>query len=259
MKFKVGQKIRMVRNESEAQVGDTGIIQALPCSSSPTYDSYAVEFPCFAGTDCGHNCHGLVPSNNGHWISENQMELASEQEEPMTFKEKLRAFKGGTAVLHAPTQEIWDKLMVELEKQGYKWLDESAPTSEPWSPSRWVDYKGIILRSSGIAYWGDSGEIVELTEDDFIVEPSSVTIISPSGEEKHIHAVVTKKDNDYIIKETRIPKFSVGDNFVSKEGVLGKVLDFSNKGEYYYRWITSENYYSLPLEKFEDIMSKVEW
>ena len=116
MKFKVGQKIRMVRNESEAQVGDTGIIQALPCSSSPTYDSYAVEFPCFAGTDWGHNCHGLVPSNNGHWISKNRMELASEQEANM--------YKIGDSVRIKSKQKLAKLYGNKMERFPYEWYEE---------------------------------------------------------------------------------------------------------------------------------------
>lgn len=76
MKFKVGQKVRIVEDNCFARVGDMGIIR----SSLGDY-SYAVEFPCFDGTDRGHDCDGLVPSGNGHWIDENQMELASEQED----------------------------------------------------------------------------------------------------------------------------------------------------------------------------------
>ena len=50
MKFKVGQKVRMVRGESDARVGDIGIIRALPSG----WNSYAVEFPRFKGTSNEH-------------------------------------------------------------------------------------------------------------------------------------------------------------------------------------------------------------
>ena len=150
MKFKVGQWVRMVRGYGVAEIGDVGIIREAP----KEFHKYAVEFPCFDGCNCGHDCGGLVPSRNGYWIEEDCMELASEQEEPITLKEKLKAFKSGTAVLHAPTQELWDKLMVELEKQGYKWSDGGDPTTEPWNPSPWIGYKGIILRGPGIVHCG---------------------------------------------------------------------------------------------------------
>ena len=48
----------------------------------------------------------------------------------MTLEEKLEKFKAGTYVLHAPTKEIWDKLMVELERRGYTWLSDTTMTSK---------------------------------------------------------------------------------------------------------------------------------
>lgn len=75
MKFKVGQKVRMVEVNCDARVGDIGIIRALP---NEINREYAVEFPCFAERGLGHDCDGLVPSGNGHWILEDQMELASD-------------------------------------------------------------------------------------------------------------------------------------------------------------------------------------
>ena len=78
MKFKVGQKVRMVEDNCDARVGDIGIIVAVPGDNH----SYAVEFPCFNGVPRGHNCDRLVPSGNGHWIDGYKMELASEQDFP---------------------------------------------------------------------------------------------------------------------------------------------------------------------------------
>ena len=177
MKFKVGQKIRMVRNESEAQVGDTGIIQALPCSSSPTYDSYAVEFPCFAGNDCGHNCHGLVPSNNGHWISENQMELASEQDDPII------------------------------------------PQDFP-----------------------------EITQVTVIGEPKSNCVIE-------MRAKVTKNENGYTIEKLAEPKFTVGEQFATASGKLGKVTKVNPEGNYCVQWFNGKYCSAQP----EDTMHKIVW
>ena len=74
MKFKVGQKVRMVEDECDARVGDIGTIVAVPGDNH----SYAVEFPCFNGIHRGHNCDRLVPSGNGHWIDEYEMELVQE-------------------------------------------------------------------------------------------------------------------------------------------------------------------------------------
>ena len=245
MKFKVGQKVRMVNDNTRV-----GIIRALP---NETWEYYAVEFPCFDGITRGHDCHGLVPLGNGHWISEGQMKLASEQEEPMTLKEKLKAFKSGTAVLHAPTKELWDKLMVELEKQGYKWLDESAPTSEPWSPNRWVDYKGIILRSSGIAYWDGPCDILEITPRDF-PEFTQVTIKDNFGTTT-VRAKVTKSNDGYTIEKLAEPKFTVGEQFATASGKLGKVTKVNPEGNYCVQWFNGKYCSAQP----EDTMHKIVW
>ena len=209
MKFKVGQKVRMAKNRIDARVGDIGIVRALPDGSV----EYAVEFPCFEGTDRGHSCHGLVPSRNGHWIDEDQMELASEQEEPMTLKEKLKAFKSGTAVLHAPTEELWDKLMAEFEKQEYKWENGSLPTELSFN---WGRYKGdtcVHNNTEGFnygpcGYYKNKGiTILELTPQDF-PEITQVTIKDSSGTTT-VRAKVTKGDNGYTIEKLAEPKFTV--------------------------------------------------
>ena len=247
MEFKVGQKVRMVKNRIDARVGDVGIIRVLPRGSW----EYAVEFPCLDGTDRGHYCHGTVPSGNGHWIDEDEMEIV--QEKSVTLKEKLKAFKSGTAVLHAPTEELWDKLMAELEKQGYKWIDESNPTSEPWDPNRWVNYKGIILRNSGIAYWGDSGEIIELTPQDFY-EITQVTIKDSSGTTT-VRAKVIKGIDGYTIEKLAEPKFTVGEQFVTASGKLGKVTEVNPEGNYCVQWFNGKYCSAQP----EDTMCKIVW
>ena len=53
MKFKVGQKVRMVEDNCDARVGDIGIILAVPRGN----EEYAVEFPCFNGIPSGHDCY----------------------------------------------------------------------------------------------------------------------------------------------------------------------------------------------------------
>ena len=181
------------------------------------------------------------------------MELASKQEEPMTLKKKLKAFKSGTAVLHAPTKELWGKLMTELEKQGYKWIDESNPTSEPWDPNRWVNYKGIILRNSGIAYWGDSGEIIELTPQDFY-EITQVTIKDSSGTTT-VRAKVIKGIDGYTIEKLAEPKFTVGEQFVTASGKLGKVTEVNPEGNYCVQWFNGKYCSAQP----EDTMCKIVW
>lgn len=180
----------------------------------------------------------------------------------MTLEQKIAKFKNGIIVLHTPTENIYDMLMQKLENMGVKWSGDTEPTTG----TQWLHYGELTcvnFRADhmffGHCFDYNGRTVIDVKEDDFIVEPSSVTIISPSGEEKHIRGTVTKKDNDYVIKEVLTPKFSVGEEFVSKEGILGKVLGFSTKGEYYYRWITLYNVHSMSLEQFEGIMSKVEW
>ena len=95
MKFKVGQKVRMVEDNCDARVGDIGIIRATPGNG---HTSYAVEFPCFKERGSGHNCGGLVPSWDGHWIGDDQMELASEQDFPEITQVTIKDDSGTTTV-----------------------------------------------------------------------------------------------------------------------------------------------------------------
>ena len=94
MKFKVGQKVRMVEENCDALVGDIGTVVALPNE----LHSYVVEFPCFEGVARGHNCDGLVPSGNGHWVDEYEMEIASEQDFPEITQVTIKDSSGTTTV-----------------------------------------------------------------------------------------------------------------------------------------------------------------
>ena len=95
MKFKIGQKVRMVEDECYARVGDIGIIRVLPRGGW----EYAVEFPCFKERKCGHDCNGLIPSWNGHWIYGYQMELASDpQDFPEITQVTIKDDSGTTTV-----------------------------------------------------------------------------------------------------------------------------------------------------------------
>lgn len=249
MKFKVGQKVRMVEENCDARVGDIGTVVAVPENNH----GYTVEFPCFKERNCGHHCDGLVPSGNGHWIDWGQMEPANEQEETMTLKEKLKAFQSGTTALHAPTQELWDKLMVELEKQGYGWINGSAPTSEPWKPDHWIDYKGIILKNGGIAYCDDPCDILEITPQDF-PEITQVTIKDDSGTTT-VRARVTKGTDGYTIEKLAEPKFTVGEQFATSTGKLGKVTKVNPEGNYCVQWFNGKYCSAQP----EDTMRKIVW
>ena len=160
MKFKVGQKVRMVEDECNARVGDIGVIIATPRGNK----EYVVEFPCFKERNCGHNCGGVVPSRNGHWIYGYQMELASEQ---------------------------------------------------------------------------------EITQ---------VTIKDDSGTTT-VRAKVTKDPNGYTIEKLAEPKFTVGEQFVTASGKLGKVTKVNPEGNYCVQWIDGRYCSGQP----EDTMRKIVW
>ena len=161
MKFKVGQKIRMVEDNCDALVGDIGTVVALPNE----LHSYAVEFPCFEGIARGHNCDGLVPSGNGHWIEEGEMELAQ--------------------------------------------------------------------------------DLPEITQ---------VTIKDDSGTTT-VRAKVTKGNDGYTIEKLAEPKFTVGEQFVTVSGKLGKVTKVNPEGNYCVQWFNGKYCSAQP----EDTMRKIVW
>ena len=89
----------------------------------------------------------------------------------MTLDEKLEKFKAGTYVLHVPTKEIWDKLMVELERRGCMWLSDTTMTSK----DTWSGYIGDC-RESALG-------ILEITEEDFTAPSETVESVMKSIEE----------------------------------------------------------------------------
>ena len=104
---------------------------------------------------------------------------------PQTLEDKLALFKAGTHVLHTPTQEIYDKLMIELEKRWYVWASGDKPTEfNAYSgnescvgyDNRLGDSCGIRL---GLLEWcNEAGmEILSLTTEDFAT-PQVITITS---------------------------------------------------------------------------------
>ena len=164
MKFKVGQKVRMVEDNCDARLGDTGIIRALPSRIG----AYAVEFPCFKERNRGHSCGGLVPSGNGYWIDKYQMELASEPQ--------------------------------------------------------------------------DFPEITQVT----IKDDSGTTTV---------RAKVTKDPNGYTIEKFGEFKFTVGEQYVTASGKLGKVTKVNPEGNYCVQWFNGKYCSAQP----EDTMRKIVW
>ena len=102
-----------------------------------------------------------------------------------TLEDKLALFKAGTHVLHTPTQEIYDKLMVELEKRGYVWASGDNPTEfNAYSGNEsCVGYDNRLRGSCGIhlgllEWCKEAGmEVLTLTPEDFST-PQVITITS---------------------------------------------------------------------------------
>lgn len=92
-----------------------------------------------------------------------------------TLEDKLALFKAGTHVFHTPTQEIYDKLMVELEKRGYVWASKHKPTAfNNFSISKHVEYDehdNCLYGSPKLS------NVITLTTEDFST-PQVITITS---------------------------------------------------------------------------------
>ena len=108
----------------------------------------------------------------------------------MILEEKLEKFKSGTAVLNTPTQEIYDRLMIELEKRGYKWCSGRGASDNP--SDRWGDTKEMTCvsnRTNGMYYCDRTYyesrnlSILEITEEDFTAPSETVESVMKSIEE----------------------------------------------------------------------------
>jgi hypothetical protein len=73
--FKIGDKVRVIKDYYAASVGDEGIIRALPNHNGSTgyTECYSVEFPSWCSV--GHKCNGTVPSGQGQWVMPECLEL----------------------------------------------------------------------------------------------------------------------------------------------------------------------------------------
>ena len=124
MKFKVGQKVR-AKGDRWFRKGELLKIVELDRSKKL------------------YRCKG---TDKPYWQNESDLESF-----PQTLDDKLELFKAGTHVLHTPTQEIYDKLMVELEKRGYEWHD---PVSSEGPHSYWGNYNSDTVVCCG--FCGDN-------------------------------------------------------------------------------------------------------
>ena len=146
MKFKVGQ---MVRAKGDRWFNKGELLKIVELDRSNKL----------------YRCKG---TDKTYWQNESDLEPF-----PQTLEGKLELFKAGTHVLHTPTQEIYDKLMVELEKRGYALV-----ANEPLEVAkyRWRSYRNetCIRYAPDGQYYGKKGvyvgrgkEIIELTPEDF--------------------------------------------------------------------------------------------
>lgn len=104
----------------------------------------------------------------------------------MTLKGKLEKFKSGTVALHASSQGLWDSLMKELERRGYRWNSGSRPSETLgwWSDNTYVTGRNSL--GDECLTWNTKGQCaannfipLEITEEDFIV-PTVETVTAPS-------------------------------------------------------------------------------
>lgn len=120
--------------------------------------------------DCGEplDVPGLIDINVSYMDKQYR-----EKEGIMNLESKLNLFKAGTHVLCTPTQGIYGKLMVELEKRGYVWATGGKPTELKgyWENNTAIqcNYYGdgrIVMRKIKYVERDDLG-IIELTLEDF--------------------------------------------------------------------------------------------
>ena len=107
--FKIGDKVRVIKDYYSAKEGDEGIIKALPGKngSSDTWeDCYSVEFPTWECASRGHSCGHTVPSGNGHWVKPECLELIKSKAEKIVITRDgkttlARLYDGKTVVKSA--------------------------------------------------------------------------------------------------------------------------------------------------------------
>ena len=124
----------------------------------------------------------------------------------MTLEEKLEKFKSGTVALHTSSQGLWDNLMRELERRGYRWNDGLHPSE---SLNWWDDDTYVVGRNSlgdECLTWNTRAECadfnftpLEITEEDFTAPSETVESVMKSIEEvradlKFYHELFKKYD-----------------------------------------------------------------
>ena len=185
----------------------------------------------------------------------------------MTLEEKIARLMGGTAALYAPSPEELEKLMDTLVKQGY----DIGQTDEGERDTAWNNGNFCVrfmrdarqstpgIRLSTMEFCRGLGlEIIELTEVDFYDIPVRVIITTAGHETKTIVARVKKWGTSYTVDEVAPPKFSVGDWYVTRSGVLGQIVGFHD-GRYEYKDYTKATVHNCEYEVIDSNCTKVEW
>ena len=149
MKFKVGQ---MVRAKDSGAFSEGELLKIIKLNH---YDG-------------SYLCKGEV-----HWQGEDDLEPA-----PQTLEDKLELFKAGTHVLYTSTQEIYDKLMVELEKRGYVWRDGQPMTTYSFTDAGY-GRKVCAIVTGRIPTIDDPIDHEQLIRDTLQVQPTYVEV--PKG------------------------------------------------------------------------------
>ena len=185
----------------------------------------------------------------------------------MTLEEKTARLMKGTAALYAPSPEIVERLMDTIVKQRY----DIGQTDECERDTAWnngnfcvhlmrdVKQRTSEIRLSTIDFCHGLGlEVIEITEVDFYDIPVRVMITTAGHETKSIVARVKRWGTSYVIDEVAPPKFSVGDWYVTRTGVLGQIVGFHD-GRYGYKCYTKVTVRNCEYEVFDSNCTKVVW
>lgn len=86
--FKIGDKVRVIKNYDDAEIGDEGVIKALPMNNGASKEGrfgecYSVEFPSWEKR--GHSCNRIVPSGKGQWVLPKCLELIKPKSEKIVI------------------------------------------------------------------------------------------------------------------------------------------------------------------------------
>ena len=154
------------------------------------WDSYGKEGKLYVSYNYPRGHYGLsygLSNSTGKYLDE-LIDITLEELKSYnanTLDDKLALFKAGTHVLHTPTQEIYDKLMIELDKRGYVWTTGDNMTGRSFAAEAegrtylCIQYNGFSdgkVNSGYLKYRKESGlEILTLTPEDFST-PLVITI-----------------------------------------------------------------------------------